>query len=1256
MRRALPLWSLLCTLPFSVSANAPALYYDPVSGEYITEDQLSSARSSERDLIVSLRVGAIELGDLDLYEKNGQVWVDLVNAVEVLDFPIEVSFDTDERMENVTSLEASGWFINQNTPFTISHSDGTTQLSTPYLQKELSEEDQLYHLGRVYLRAEDLFAGWGIDYELNRSSLLMMITSEQPLPIEAQMRRRNRLHTQHNHRIEPQYPRADVPYRAFGSIFTDIQLSADQNTNNQQRYRMNILGAGDLAYMTGRYALSTRYDPNREEEVINNFRLSLERKSAEPELLGPIQASQVNLGDITPVIIPNLPTAGNDMGARVSNIPYGRLASAEVTNIVGLRQPGWDVELYRNGLFLDSQTIGEDGQYQFLDQPLIVGENIFTLKFYGPQGQQEELQEAYILDQAALTGNQFIYDLSVTKQNSQLYDYIDDRQRVERDEYRYNLHLEKGITPNISLTGDFSSYHFRDGTRHHFVQPGVRLFVHQAIINLQHLQDLDAGSLSHFSISRGLDARLRHRVSYRFSHQTEDFATDSDVTSVNKDTHSFTLQGYFRPEWVSSLNYSLGANYTTRYDNYDLETYRLGLGFSQGRMGLTNTLNYQIRQNEENQRTEYIDGTLQSHFSFYPLFLRANLDYQTQPQSELKRAAASLNWRLWRQLNTQLTTDHDLREDRTQYGISLNWLTDYFTAGLRVNRNDEGLYSGQMTLRFGLGHDPLRGQPVMTSSRMSSRGAVSALVFEDLNNNQQWDPGEPIIEGAEVHAVQQNRRAKTDASGVAFISGLYDTRPTDVELNPDSLADPFWIPSQQGFSFLPRPGLVKTVFIPVVTGGEIEGEVTFARDLFDEGREQGRVPMQLRHRDQDKIEQKTESVFDGLFLFEKVPPGQYYLEVQPEFLAARNLAARPPMSVEIGADGTLILGANFEIFPADRYDYQVEPINTDEMYALDLGSFISEQNAKLALSALRGVFPEVLSGLHATHPYQVLLTQESDQRYHLKLGPIFDLNHAKFICGSMVQNNLHCQVERLEPEAQAETSAPIEQAPVEQTRQKSATPEKAPASTVAAPPAPPASPKPSVVSHQNLETASILKQPGHYFTLQLMSVENPAALENLRKDHPLLQNARIVPQTGHDELRYVMLLGSFEQRELAQKTAQDIEQTLNIQPWIRPISQISAHIPQRPQTDFEWLSSQPIDHYTIQLGSFSNRQGAMQQKHSLNIEHSRIIPQIQDGELRYVLIHGSFTSREQADQAQHNLNLPATTGWIRPIRTLLAQW
>lgn len=1011
---------------WSADSAEPAakVYYDPVSGQLLSEDQL--ARSVEQELYFSIQVGHIDLGEIILLEQGDLLWVSLKDLFDLLEFPVELnySFDqSDQKPERLEGLQAQGWYINESNRFSM-RLQGERILINSADNFVLESNQILIRENRVLVPFINALNWFDIQATTDKRQLKARLNSKQKLPIEQRLARNSQSSQAYLNQFELQYPRYDVPYRVISPVFTDVQIGASR-VNDANRYNTSILGSGDLAYMTGRYYLNHRVD-EATDKTYTNARLTLLRNDINSQMLGPLKASHVSVGDITPTSISNISSGGNDVGLRVSNRPYGSITNANTTNIIGQQQPGWEVELYQNGIlvptkqvdqngeesFVNSQITGDDGRYEFLDQPLTIGENIFTLKFYGPQGQREEIVETYNLDQSALVGGKFIYDLSVSQQDTQIDYYFKDEIEPDPNKQRFNLHLEKGLGQNFSLTADYARYYFDDGVAHDFVQPGFRIYAFDTLVNAQYTQDLQAGHQYNFAIARGFGRAKDHKLSFNYRSREEDFITNSSDSTSNKTNFLARLQGPIMKSGWTRLNYLLSANDSKNYDDSNNQTYAFNLGLGLGGLLISHNYEHRISQNSFGVKNVRTQGGLQMSSRWRRIYYRVGANYTLEPEEKLQSSQFTMLWNMANAVSSEYQYSKDFSTEAETHKVGVFWTHQRFISSFNVSKLSADNYSGNINIRFSLGHDPLKNRMVMSSRSMSNYGAAAVFVYHDLNNNQQYDEGEPAVEDVQVRSPQFRSRAYTDQQGRAFIPGLYPTQPTDIEINPDTIKDPFWIPSKQGEAFLARPGLVKTIYIPLVNSGEVEGKVAVIQSIESNPVGQGRVPLVLTRISDQKTYRENTS-FDGYFLFNKILPGEYLLNVDPVYLARYSLRTPPAKTVVIHPDGSVIMGANFILYPTEMVDLQPEPSYDNEVFWISLGEFSSEQNAKIVAQAMRQVFPSILSSIHSLQPYQLTLAQSSQAKFLLKLGPLSHINNAKIICGALLEEGLSCSIEKV---------------------------------------------------------------------------------------------------------------------------------------------------------------------------------------------------------------------------------------------------
>lgn len=1105
------------------------LYYDPISGKLLTPSQVQMTQTSE--LIFLVKKKKFDIGELFTFEHNNNYWVSIQEVIDLFDFPITLSSQTTEN--NQLDISANGWYIKASNNFSIS-TDKTAATWLYNIDSANGEftfyADKLNEIeGEFYFPLNNVLEWFGVTPQINKGKLEIHITSKELFPFEKKDLRNQRGSSALIRDFDLQTPERNSPYKLWAPIFTDVQINANHRDEANQ-YSASALGSGDLLYMTGRYFLGA-YRADTSTKTNLQARLSLERNDMYSSLLGPLKATHVSVGDISPTAVGSIPSQGAGLGFRVSNKPFGRITQTATTDITGFQQPGWDVEVYLNNIYQDSQTIDETGQYQFTNLPLSIGLNEFTLKFYGPQGEVEQETQTYNLSREALTGKTFIYDLSVVRQNTQVSSFIDNNQLSPDDHYGLNLHLEKGISDNISLSTDFSHFHLIDGVRHQYVQPGVRFFTNNLLVVLNQVQDLDGGNQSKASVSTSVFKE--HKINYAFTNSTQDFTTSGTASLNNKKhLHNVKLNGPFPKNRLFHSNYSFTASRQDNYDQSILETQSYGLGFSFGRLQLGANLNNAQSISATQSKTNQQSASVQASFPIKSLHIRNNLQYSLKPTHQLNTSKTTVSWYISNNLNTTLGYDYNFANNTDQKSIALNWSNRHIATGFKINQSPFDT-SASLNIRFSLTHNPLNNRFEMSSNRVSHTGAVAALVFEDKNNNQRFDEGEFVIPDAEIVATQQHKKAKTDASGIALLSGLYTTEPTDIVLESASLDDPFWVPSTKGFSFLPRPGLMEVLIVPVVTAGEIEGTVRFSSSIFNPSVEQGRVPMLLTNLTTGETYNK-ETSFDGFYLFNTVPPGDYQLEINPDFLEKRELSSRSPIKLTIDHRGTLLMGMNFELHLKGKYAVEEQSFELNTAYNIDFGTFASEYNARVVLGALRSVFPNLLNTINNESGFEMLLTKQGGDSHALALGPFRNVNHIKHICGELSKENLTCKAQkvRIQPSKPAAPAAePVKVEPVT---------------------------TPTVENNikDSAERQSDSNEPLTNYTIQWMSTHNKAGLEKFIQEKAL-KNAKIRTIGTGSKTRYILTTGSYPTRTEASIDADIMEERLNIKPWLRTFQSIN---------------------------------------------------------------------------------------------------
>ena len=175
------------------------------------------------------------------------------------------------------------------------------------------------------------------------------------------------------------------------------------------------------------------------------------------------------------------------------------------------------------------------------------------------------------------------------------------------------------------------------------------------------------------------------------------------------------------------------------------------------------------------------------------------------------------------------------------------------------------------------------------------RSGLSGHVFMDLNANGIRDVGEPAIANARV--LVGSLSAGTDSSGAYRVWDLVPFEPVIVSLDSVSLESPLLVPLFARTSIVPGPNRFRSLDIPVVEAGVIEGRVV------RNGAGVGGVTLMLTDRRSGT--RRTLATFnDGAFYLMGVKPGDYELTVEAQVLDALAVDAEPVrFSLAPSADG-----------------------------------------------------------------------------------------------------------------------------------------------------------------------------------------------------------------------------------------------------------------------------------------------------------------------------------------------------------------
>ena len=833
--------------------------------------------------ILEIRVEQYRMEDvLAAYQYRDIIVVPLGALAEILDLAVDV---------NPGDGTAQGFIFNERN--TVYLDAGRREITLRGLTRTFGDNLVFVQDDDIYIAASQFSRWFDISLDIDLYSSVVRIRSGEPIPFIVKMQREERIaKTRARLATEQAYfPRHYEPYDLWNVPFFDQTIEATRRQGDGRStntLRSTTYATADLLGMS-----SSLYLFLSDDDQLDDYRFTLGRKDPEGELLGFAGATEYAFGHITEPRLKNITIPGNqEPGALLSNFKLSRQDVYDTQRFRGILLPGWEVELYRNDQLIGYQSVPVDGQYDFQNVALLYGSNYFRLVFYGPQGQLREQEQFFQLGQA------------LTKKGEHYYRAL--ASDNERGGYRATAQYDVGLSNRVSasfIAADVPLDISVDTIeQHRYLQAGLLGFWRSFFATGSIIDDIDGGEALYLNFQTGIGdtvIRFDHIIMNRFF--SEEFKPTQqefkDKTELRIDTSippgvlpriPFTLE-------LIMSDFEAGNDRNELNNLVSLQTYSLSL---------SNQLTYV--QNSDIQNTFTGTFGISSGISGYGL--RGTVNYEFQPESDITTVDLTLRPPLYRNYQFTYGLNHSLRADLTEISASASKSVGSFNLSLGARYNTDNIVSLDARFSIGLGREPREGRWVPHSLSIAGRGSVSARVFLDNNEDGLYNEGDQPLEDIGFTINNGYQQVRTNASGIAFITGIAEYVPANLAIATSTLEDPLWIPALEGMRIVPRPGQAMLLDFPVFNSGEIDGTVYFERK--GEIVPAGRVKVEVVD-DRNRVIKTTTTEYDGFFVISKIPLGSYRIRVSPKQVVELKLAATNEPAFEISAEDQFISGVDF---------------------------------------------------------------------------------------------------------------------------------------------------------------------------------------------------------------------------------------------------------------------------------------------------------------------------------------------------------
>lgn len=787
-----------------------------------------------------------------VYEKNNKQYISLPQISSYLGLKYLVS-------QSIVKL----WWVNdEDTPFIIDIGQKTVEHNknkTPFASNEILIVDNT-----IFFSADFYIQYLDIGIKIDRLNMQLIVKADKDLPTTVKRKAEKKRGKNNFSFKNDSFKNYEFDNRWFGEPVIDLTLGKGWShydsvgkSFNSDSYSLNVamLAAG---LDVNAYIFGDSYNDRNPRMRLTGSRTFLDEPG------NSLNLKTLKVGDISGLNSSYFADASYGRGVAVSSFKNLVMSANKTIDITGPLLDGWQVELYWNEQLVGYRQSGVNGQYNFPDIPVSYGLNTFKLVFYGPYGETRTEYERYYSGTSPVKKGEFGYTASAY----QPYRYL-----IEDNEpFTYNgddtpildFTGYYGATDHLTLMGGFTQTPDADtGTEtQRFAMAGAQMAVKGSSIQYNLEQNLDTQDFAHHAEWQGdvyvgtiyagydkfngihspisfygdeyldeqfearLSGMLPLRVPYYLSWRQG--TLESDETSFNNVTARLSKQ------LMNSLNLTLEDSY------YDYNSAR----------GAYNTVRF-------------------GAYKWWGAFSSESwLTYETSPEARFTEFSTRLDWRTGR--NTYLSGKYtrNLIEDMDYLSFSGGQIFPFggLTATLEFDRDFN--ISSYLTYNISLAKAP-DAMDVITSanSKLSNTGTMYVKLTDE--------EGEPL-EGIGLNANGLEKEIYTDENGVAVLTDLQTYEKTVLNVDTETLLDIALQPLYDEKKLVLRPGTIRTVSIPFVHRGAIEGKIANADDTRMFG-------YQISALDKDNKEiVSTFADIDGFFILDGIPYGTYKVIVSKD--------------------------------------------------------------------------------------------------------------------------------------------------------------------------------------------------------------------------------------------------------------------------------------------------------------------------------------------------------------------------------------
>ena len=663
--------------------------------------------------------------------------------------------------------------------------------------------------------------------------------------------------------------------RLFGAPVVDLSLSKgwskyDGMTSNSDSYSVNMaMLAGGLdveAYISG--SMTSNQEPQIRIKGSRTF-------LSEPS--NALNLKALEIGDINGLSSSYFTNSSYGRGVALSSFKNLVMSADKTIDITGPLSDGWQVELYWNDQLVGYRQNGVNGQYNFPKMPVSYGLNTFKLVFYGPYGETRTEYEKYYSGTSPVKKGEFGYNMAAYQPFKHLIETEADKHYFEKAPSNVlDLTGYYGLTDRVTLMGGYTQTpNSTNLEKQQFAMAGAQYAIQGTTLQYNLEQNLDTDKLGHHVEWQG-----DINIGQIYTGYDKYNKIHSPISSYGYDY----LEEQIETRLTGNLPYNVPYYLSVKQGKLEESKQKFNNFSARVSKYLTNGLNLSL----EDEYYDYMGGNINNviklgAYKWWGDFSsEAYLSYQTKPQRKLSELTTRLDYRTGR--NTYISGEyaHNFIQNMDYFRLSAGQVFPFggLTATFETDRDFN--LSSYLTYNISFAKEPDKMDIIATgNSKLSQTGTMYVKLFDEK--------GEPL-DGVGINANGLEKQVYTNEDGVAILNDLQTYEKTTLRVDLETLIDVALTPEIEEKRVILHPGTIRTVELPFIHRGAIEGALENADGIRMFGYQITAVD-----KTDTKKEYYTFADVDGYFILDQVPYGEYNLVISKD---GQKLAERKDIKID----------------------------------------------------------------------------------------------------------------------------------------------------------------------------------------------------------------------------------------------------------------------------------------------------------------------------------------------------------------------